>query len=154
MPAGRPPLPKEIKKARGTLNTTREKRKEKEAAAAASFALVQTVPEPPPHFDAVARDVWQTICQEFINLGVLQTLDVFQLQILCNEMSIYWACINKMGHNITVPTGSGSYKVNPLYQAATTAWNNAARIASAFGMSPTARQKLKIMNPKEKPKDL
>jgi P27 family predicted phage terminase small subunit len=50
-----------------------------------------------------------------------------------------------MGDQIVIPTGTGSEKINPLYQAATTALNNANKIAAQYGFTPTARMRLKIV---------
>jgi P27 family predicted phage terminase small subunit len=56
----------------------------------------------------------------------------------------------KMDGNLTISTGTGSMKVNPLYTVATQSLNNANRLAAQYGFTPTARIKLKMSNA-EKP---
>lgn len=143
---GRPSKSDEQKKLEGTF------RKDRSSAGSANFTTISKVPPAPEGFDEVAKAVWVTICSELIKLNIMQNIDIFNLQIICNEMSIYWKCIKEMGDRITVDTGTGSTKVNPLYTAAGIALNNANRLAAQYGFTPSARMKLKIVAADQKPK--
>ena len=144
MAAGRPNKTDQQKKLQGTFRKDR-------ATNPMEFTQIMKVPDPPELFDEVAKAVWQTVCQEMIKLNILQNLDIFLLQILCNEMSVYWKCHNTMNGVFIVDTGTGSTKVNPMYTTASQALNNAHRIAGQFGLSPSARQKLHMIH-MDKPK--
>jgi P27 family predicted phage terminase small subunit len=135
---GRPNKPTIIKELQGTLKKSREKKPSIE------YGAIHQVPDPPDSFDEVAKNVWDTICKEMINLQILQNLDIFLLQILCNEMSVYWKCYSQMSGEYIIPTGTGSYKTNPLFTAASQSLNNAMKIASQFGLSPAARQRIRL----------
>lgn len=136
---GRPSLPDEVKKRKGTFKKIRENKDP------VITTIITEIPEPPPLFDDVAKNVWNTVCSEMIKLNLLQTLDIYMLEILCYEMSIYWDCqaeIMKQGY--TIPTGTGSVKVNPKVTVANTALNNVQRIAAKFGLTPSDRARLKL----------
>jgi P27 family predicted phage terminase small subunit len=135
---GRPPKPKIIKEKQGTLEKSREK------IPSLEYSSIQHIPTPPDSFDEVAKNVWNTICGEMIKLQILQNLDIFLLQILCNEMSVYWQCYTAMEGKFVVPTGTGSFKTNPLFTTSSMALNNAMRIASQFGLSPASRQRIRM----------
>jgi P27 family predicted phage terminase small subunit len=144
MAGGRPRKTDEQKKLEGTF------RKDRSTADSVKFVAITKTPDAPDSFDDVATEVWNTICGELIKLGILQSIDIYQLQIICNEMSIYWKCINEIGSDFTIDTGTGSKKVNPLYTVATQSLNNANRLAAQYGFTPAARMKLKMSN-SEKP---
>lgn len=145
MSAGRPRKTDEQKKLEGTF------RKDRSSAGSLTFTSVSKIPPAPEGFDDVAKAVWQTICTELIKLGIMQSIDIFNIQIICNEMSIYWKCMKQMGNMYTVDTGTGSTKVNPLYTTASQALNNANRLAAQYGFTPTARMKLKMGATDNKP---
>lgn len=139
MSAGRPTIPDEIKKRRGTLKKNRVNNDP------VNTTMIHEIPEPPETFDHVATEVWNTICSEMIKLNILHTLDIYMLQILCVEMSTYWKCqrdIIKEG--FTVDTGTGSTKVNPKVTIASQSLNNVQKIASKFGLTPSDRSRLKL----------
>lgn len=147
MAGGRPRKTDAQKKLEGTY------RKDRSSAGSISFSTITKIPAPPKSFDDVAIAVWNTICGELIKLQILQSIDIFSLEIICNEMSIYWKCMTQMGTSYTVSTGTGSYKVNPLYTTASQALNNANRLAAQYGFTPAARMKLKMTTEDSKPKE-
>ncbi len=147
MVKGRPSTSDAEKKLKGTY------RKDRSNAGSLSFTAITKIPKPPDSFDEVATAVWNTICGEMIKLQILQNIDIYNLQIICNEMSIYWKCMEKMGSNFTVSTGTDSIKVNPLYTTASQALNNANRLAAQYGFTPAARMKLKMTVVDNKPKE-
>lgn len=147
MSAGRPRLPDELKKAKGTFKPSRSNPE------ALQLTTLQEIPEPPATFDEVATNVWNTICGELIKHNIMQSIDIFQLQMLCNEMSIYWNCQEQLKtQNYLVDTGTGSTKVNPLITISTQALSNVNKIAAKFGLTPADRQKLKMTVDAGKPK--
>lgn len=146
MAGGRPRLSDAEKKLKGTF------RKDQSSAGSITFSAITKIPKPPDSFDEVAIAVWNTICTEMIKLNIMQSIDIFNLQIICNEMSIYWKCMKQMGNMYTVDTGTGSTKVNPLYTTASQALNNANRLAAQYGFTPAARMRLKMINTDNKDK--
>lgn len=138
MPGGRPRKTDEQKKREGTF------RKDRATPEAAQFSAISKIPNPPDFFDDVGKNVWNTICGELINIGIMQSIDIYQIEMICNELSIYWKCINEMNGNMIISTGTGSEKVNPLYTAANAALNNFNKMCKDYGFTPTARMKLRI----------
>ncbi len=144
---GRPRKPDTQKKLEGTY------RKDRATPDAAQFSAITKIPDAPASFDEMAVKVWNTICHELITLGLLQSIDIFQLEIICNELSIYWKCMSLMNGRMVVDTGTGSEKVNPLYTSACAALNNFNRMSKDFGFTPAARMKLRMNLLESKPKE-
>lgn len=147
MEKGRPRKSDAQKKLEGTY------RKDRSSIGSLSFSAITKIPKPPDSFDELATDVWNTICGEMIKLQILQNIDIYNLQIICNEMSIYWKCMRHMGDQFMIDTGTGSSKVNPLYTTASQALNNANRLAAQYGFTPAARMRLKMTSVDNKPKE-
>jgi P27 family predicted phage terminase small subunit len=146
MPAGRPRKTDAQKKLEGTF------RKDRSAAGSLSFTSITKVPAAPEGFDDLAKDVWNTICGELIQKKIMEAIDIYNIQVICKNMSIYWDCLKEMGNQYIVDTGTGSTKTNPLFTTANQAFAIADRLGSRYGFSPTDRMKLKMINPSEKPK--
>lgn len=139
MSAGRPRLPDELKKRKGTLEKSRANNDP------VITTIITEIPDPPVSFDEVARNVWTTVCQEMIKLNLLQTLDIYLLEMMCNEMSIYWKLQKEIDlEGFVIPTGTGSTKVNPKISIAQMSIANVQRIAAKFGLNPSDRSRLKL----------
>lgn len=146
MPVGRPRKTDQQKKLEGTF------RKDRSAVGSISFTAITKVPPAPDEFDDVAKGVWNTICGELIKKSMMESIDIYNIQIICINYSIYWKCIKLMGNEFIVDTGTGSTKTNPLFTTANQAITIAERLSAKYGFSPTDRMKLKMINPTEKPK--
>lgn len=144
MSAGRPPKPKAQKIKEGTY------RKDRDLGDTLAFTRVVKIPEPPDHFSDIGKDVWRTICNEMISMELLQTVDVFQLEILITELETYHTSRALLNGQYVVPTPQGGTKQNPLINIANVALQNVIRIAANFGLSPAARMRLKLHNPEKK----
>lgn len=146
MPGGRTPKPVARKKLEGTY------RKDRDKGPNISYTSITKVPPAPEGFDDVAKGVWNTICAELIKLGMMESIDIYNIQVICKNMSIYWKCINEMGDQFIVDTGTGSTKTNPLFTTANQALTMANQLAAKYGFSPTDRMKLKLTGTNDKPK--
>lgn len=147
MAAGRPRLTDAEKKRKGTF------RKDQSSAGSISYSAITKIPSPPESFDEVATAVWNTICGEMIKLQILQNIDIYNLQVICKNMEIYWKCMNEMGDNFIVDTGTGSTKTNPLFTTANQAIAIADKLSSKYGFTPSDRMKLKMTAVDNKPKE-
>ncbi len=146
MPGGRPRKTDQQKKLEGTF------RKDRSAGNTISYTAITKVPDAPDEFDDVAKGVWKTICAELIKTGIMEAIDIYNIQVICINMSIYHKCLNKMGDQFVVDTGTGSTKTNPLFTTANQALTMANQLAAKYGFSPTDRMKLKLTGTNEKPK--
>lgn len=146
MPGGRPRKTDQQKKLEGTF------RKDRSSGNTISYTAITKVPPAPESFDDVAKAVWKTICAELIKTGMMEAIDIYNIQVICNNYSIYWKCINEMGDQFIVDTGTGSTKTNPLFTTANQALTMANQLAAKYGFSPTDRMKLKLTGTNEKPK--
>ena len=146
MPGGRPRKTDQQKKLEGTF------RKDRSASGSLSYTAITKVPAAPEGFDDVAKGVWNTICGELIKKNMMESIDIYNIQVICINYSIYWKCITKMGDEFTVDTGTGSTKTNPLFTTANQALTMANQLAAKYGFSPPDRMKLKLINPTEIPK--
>lgn len=146
MPGGRPRKTDQQKKLEGTF------RKDRSSTGSLSYTAITKVPPAPESFDDVAKAVWKTICEELIKIGMMEAIDIYNIQVICKNYSIYWKCINEMGDQFIVDTGTGSTKTNPLFTTANQALTMANQLAAKYGFSPTDRMKLKLTATNEKPK--
>lgn len=108
-----------------------------------SVATVKSVPKPPPNFDKRHKDMWERVCKDALNLGVLTEQDVYQVEMFVTNWFLWQdavADIKKRGATVSVPTAYGS-KMSP--NPSLTVMNDSARvcqnIADKFGFSPRAR---------------
>ena len=131
---GRPPKPDALKRLQGTFRANR-KRDHVEAPPGA--------PACPDHFRGFAREAWDVLCAQLLEVGILAKLDGAALEGLCT----LWARgreadrhIAKYGQIVETPFGP---KKNPSVGISEKAWAEFRKFCGEFGITPSARMKIK-----------
>lgn len=150
---GRKKIPSEIKKAKGTYYPSRELKDEMQLDAVPEEIRDEIKDVKDSQFiNTYARDEWDTQCTHLVQYGIVAHADVTLLITYCNEVGIYYECIDDLKKN-----GLKSYKINkagevyesinPSYNIANKAQAAFTKIGVLFGLTPSARAKI------PKPKD-
>ena len=96
--------------------------------------LLETVPNPPKNFDKMHRDMWYSVCNDLIKLGLLAAPDVFLIEIYVST----WFFWRKAATDFQATKSKVASRV----------MNDTAKqlnqMSDKFGMSPKARQHLNI----------
>lgn len=115
---------------------------------------VENIPEPPEHFDARHRAVWNKVCSDIHKMGNLVAPDIYLIEIFVSHW-ILWqdaiADVRQNGYSILVPAATGTKTmVNP----SVTIMNDSAKmcntIAGQFGFSAKSRMGIKVAAPVKK----
>lgn len=147
---GRPRKTDAEKKRQGTY------RKDRKQPDPAPFALISKAPPAPEQFSDDAKAVWKTITTELVNLKLLTTVDIFVLEMLVREVEKYWQAEKMiMEEGLMTKAGTGALKKHPALDISAIAWRNVMQAISHYGLSPAARQRLKVvLEPPKKNKAL
>jgi P27 family predicted phage terminase small subunit len=144
MAKGRKSIPKEIKELTGTLRADRHH------TDIVSFSKITSVPAAPKELSLLERKMYVSICQDLIIAGVLESPDLDTVLKLVMENTKYYDCMKKMrlkGSYIITDPRSGKKVVNPLNTVANQALRNINSLSAELGLTPAARQRLKISTP-------
>lgn len=143
MPAGRPPLPTDLKILRGNPGKRR-------LDVADEPQPRPGVPEPPDHLDDAGREQWFRWCTELSAMKVLTLADREALAVMCDTWSRYLkaeAAVKKFGLLTKSPNG---YPIqNPALAIATQAGKQLRQMMSEFGLTPAARTRIKTTDPSQ-----
>ena len=99
-----------------------------------------------------ADDIWIKLNRNLADIGMLNEIDQELLMSYCNEMGLYFDCMDKVKNQgyITMSPANGEIISNYL-KIGNTALNNAIKLSDKFGFNPAARTKIEM--PVQKPKD-
>lgn len=142
MTRGRKPKPTEQKKLAG--NPGKRKINEKEPKPEV------VIPPAPDHLDGPALDEWHRVTAELQKLRMITAMDRAPLVALCQAWGDYIkACeeIEKEGEVLF--SDKGNAYLNPWTGIKTSAMDRILRISAEFGMTPSARSRLKVEMPTE-----
>ena len=113
---------------------------------------VPKMPEPPAALSAEARQEWDTVAPQLFELGLLTSLDRMALAAYC-EASACWALAQRalaemaerdpVTRGLLIKTTNGNAIQNPLIGIRNKAQSDMARYAAEFGMTPSARSRVK-----------
>lgn len=135
---GRPNEGTKIKQLRGTL------RKDRHGDGAIAFTPVTKVTTP-KHLSKSAKKEWKTVTTELIQAGLLQMIDLTALAAYCQEMGEYWDLLDDiMTNGRTFETEKGYIGQRPEVSMAGKALERAMKIGLRFGITPVAREKIRI----------
>lgn len=109
-------------------------------------------PEPPDHLKAEARAEWTRVSHQLHALGILSEIDRAALAAYCQAYG-RWVqaetALDVMAHRDTVTHGlmirtqGGNAIQNPLVGTANKAMTDMMRYAAEFGMTPSARTRIR-----------
>ena len=102
-----------------------------------------------------ANDIWLKLNRNLAAIGMLNEIDQELLMSYCNEMGLYFDCMDKVKNEgyITLSPANGEIISNYL-KIGNTALSNAIKLSDKFGFNPAARTKIEMPNKKENDKGL
>jgi P27 family predicted phage terminase small subunit len=144
MTRGRKPKPTALKVIAGTDRADRRNPNEPK--------LAPEIPQPPTFLTAEARAEWAVVCRDLYNAGVLAKTDRAALAAYCQAFGRWQqaeealACMaarDAVTHGLMIKTTNGNAVQNPLVGAANKAMADMVRYAAEFGMTPSARSRIR-----------
>lgn len=153
---GRNRLPVEIKELQGTSQKCRD------GAGATSFEVLAKVPAAPKYFTKSQKNIFKSTCQQLLNLGLLNVVNLPLVSAYSREMGIYWDSESKLTEMYQLIEGSefdaeynpytarrlskcDTYsEVKALRKVGKDALKTAREIAKDFGLTPTTMSKLPV----------
>ena len=115
----------------------------------------RSIPTPPVHLDAYAREEWGRIADGLHAMGVLHQIDQQVLAAYCDSYSRWRHAVEAMRARVEKAggdqlaalidkTSNGNIVQNPLIGIANKAAGDMVRYAAEFGLTPAARARLAI----------
>jgi P27 family predicted phage terminase small subunit len=142
MARGRVPKPTEQKKLEGNPGKRKINNQEPKPAI--------VIPPPPDHLDEIALEEWTRLTTELQKLRMITVLDRAPLVALCQAWADYIkACDEVEKEGGVLFSDKGNAYLNPWTGIKTNAMDRILRISSEFGMTPSARSRLKVEMPTE-----
>lgn len=141
MPAGRPRQPDEIKILNGTWRADRD-------GDPTTAVVADGEPTPPRYLKKEALAFWREIVPPLVANGIAKACDSAQLAIMCEWFARYCRLsrrLDRMRDN-----------AKALYQTTVLCgicWTNFDKLASRFGLTPSDRSKLRIVQKRSEPLD-
>lgn len=108
--------------------------------------FIRQAPDSPDWLDAEALAEWRRVAPTLERLDLLKPEDRALLSAYCETWSVYVAAVQRVraeGLTITSPK-SGVVHRNPAVTVAETARMHLLRLASEFGLTPAAEQRLAV----------
>ena len=139
----RPKKPTKIKELQGTIRKCREDENEMQVA------QVVEMPTAPIFLNEQGAKEWDLVTNELANIKMLHLTDLAVLAAYCNEMGTYHALAQEMGGNYTERTYDKdgklrASKIAPKYKVMQADLQNALKIATQFGFTPSSRGSLSM----------
>jgi P27 family predicted phage terminase small subunit len=139
MARGRKKTPTVLKEMMGTARADRLVDNEMTAD------LVLQLPEAPEFLSEIGTKEWYKITSQLFNLKMLHEVDLSLILAYCNEMATYIECemkLKEIGRVDTFKNTNGDIvrtQAKPYVKMKNDALNNALKLASNFGITPSAR---------------
>jgi P27 family predicted phage terminase small subunit len=115
--------------------------------------ILASLPPAPDHLNKIALAEWDRVARALYNCGILTAIDRAALGAYC---AVYarWAEaeIKLEAEGFTIETATGTIVQNPMVGIANKSAADMVRYASEFGMTPSARSRVKIDD--KKPDDV
>jgi P27 family predicted phage terminase small subunit len=139
MGQGRKKIPSKIKQMQGTNIPCRQLENEMEVD------LVSELPLAPSLLSEIGKEEWNKVTRQLYNLNMLYKIDLRLVEAYCNEMSLYIeteTMLREKGRIQVFKNSDGTIKhaqAVPYQKIAKDALNAALKLATQFGLTPTAR---------------
>lgn len=138
--------PREVKKAKGTLQKCRDK-------PTPNFTGVIDFGKPPEHFGPNQKALFEMVCTELQNAKILQMPDVDLVISLCEEWGLYVRSLNVLREMPLQTDENGMQKPSAWLAIKNSTFNSIMKLVAHLGLSPAARSRIKLGAVQEKPKD-
>jgi P27 family predicted phage terminase small subunit len=147
--AGRKKIPTKLKELRGTLAKSREIENEMQVTP------VTKAPTPPKWLSKIAKQQWVLVTNELFMLGMLHTVDLALIEAYCNSIALHIETeqiLQETGRIQVYRDEDGRVKhsqIVPLVTVSKQALSDAIKLATQFGLTPSARTKISAERPLE-----
>jgi P27 family predicted phage terminase small subunit len=139
MGKGRKKIPTRIKELQGTVEKSRMVENEMTAE------LCSSIPEPPNWLSEIAKQEWEKVTLELFNKQMLHNIDLRLIEAYCNAIALHIETeqmLRDKGRIQMFKNPDGTLKhmqAVPYQKIANDALDRALKLATQFGMTPTAR---------------
>lgn len=140
---GRKKIPTKVKELKGTAQPCRIDKNEMQVTE------VVSMPDAPLFLNEYGQAEWEKVTNELANIKMLHSVDLPMLAMYCNEMGAYFAIAQELGGSFTEQTYDKdgklrASKIAPKYKIMQNALQNALKIATQFGFTPSSRASLSM----------
>lgn len=137
---GRKPKPTALKKLEGNPGKRALNKKEPKPESA--------IPDCPSHLKDAAREEWDRVTKELHALGLVTKIDRAALAVCCSAWADYVKACSKLEKEgeVIVSDKGGMYQ-NPWMAIKKRSMEQIAKFYAEFGMTPSARSRLKVETP-------
>lgn len=98
----------------------------------------------PAYLDEVATEHWNEIARQLNAQGILKKPDVTALAAYCQAFSLWKRCNQSVEEfGVLIEAGNGTFKANPAAQIGLSAQSTMLKHAQEFGITPSARVRLR-----------
>ena len=105
-------------------------------------------PEPPDFLDDVAKTHWQELVDVLTAARVMTELDVDALTLYCHAYSLWRHATEKVREEgMVVPTANGYPRQSPYVLIANRCYDQMFRLLAEFGMTPSSRTRVAVVDP-------
>ena len=139
---GRKKIPTEIKKVRGTLRKDRELENQMEVK------RVNGLPVAPKWLSKIGKEQFNIVCDQLNNLNMLYEVDLKLIEAYSNSMALHIECeqaLREKGRVQVYTDEEGRPKhaqIVPLQSVSKQSLDQALKLATQFGLTPSARTKI------------
>ena len=113
---------------------------------------VDNVEKPTALINKFAEAEWLKVTKSLNGLSMLYETDMSLLLSYCNEIGLYFECIEKVkGGKLTIKSKSNGEIISNYLRIGNTALQNAIKLSDKFGFNPAARTKIEM--PKQNKKN-
>ena len=138
MPTGRPPKSTALLRAQSTHRDDRHGDR-----IDVNLPALAAVPEVPDGLGDDGINLWNHVCDSFVQMGVITTLDLAALQAACEFFQMHRDAIQMLRSEGPVADTEVGQRVSPWYKIMQSSWRETDRILSRFGFTPSDRARLK-----------
>lgn len=151
MARGRKPLPTHLKLVKGNPGKRPTNKNEPKAPAGR--------PSCPAHASDKARETWGYVCGLLEDMGILATVDAVAIEMLCEAYADFVAAADELKslgsdyYETVTKEGSVMYRAHPALAKKQDADRRLRGWLAEFGMTPSARSRVKLGGDADKTED-
>jgi P27 family predicted phage terminase small subunit len=146
MTTGRKPVPSHLKAVKGTVRPCRVNRDEPKPAAD-DIA-------PPEGMSKLALSHWRTVSRHLQEARIITNIDTTALMIYCEVYATWRDATDQINKYGSVVMGKDEYPVrSPYLMVAQKSFEQMKAMMTEFGMTPSSRTRIKVVEPEAKPND-
>jgi len=131
------PLPTAVKQLRGTIEKSRTLSNEM------VVSINHEIPQAPEDLNNEAKKLWQEVCTELKNNGILANVDLGLVEAYCTELATYKEAIRQIKKTSPlIKSPSGYPMVSPWQTIRRQSLKAAMDLGQLFGVTPSARTRI------------